>query len=510
MREKGLLVKVSRYDPSQEISPVFEDYRVPFTKGMSVIDALRYVRENCDSSLAFRYRCRVGYCGSCSLLVNGTPRLACMEEIDEGIQSLVIEPLPNFPVIRDLVVDLDAPEKNLLSIRPFLERREPFQGVWPLKDTEFGVLEELSRCMSCMSCMGSCPVFSRVPQKFPGPWHLLNIGRFAFDPRDEADRARMAFFQGLYLCAFCGKCEEVCPSEIRIPHLVIQELRRLVAHEMGLLPGHRELVDNLKKKGETLVSVGRTFLEEAPHKVSPDKIDERVGLFVGCVADVMEKDSLGAAVDILSRNNVEVVIPKDQLCCGNLELYGITLKDSRQIARRNAASFEREDLEVVLTVCPACGFFLKNEYTGEEGLLERQPSFKVEDINEFLSNYIKFDPKDFREMRAKVTWHDPCHLKREQKIFEEPRKILQMIPGVEFVEMREPDRCCGGTLRASAPDVADLLGMDKVRQAHETGADYVLTSCPLCISHLLLSRAKAKIRKPRVMNILNFIAKAYR
>ena len=509
MKKKSLLVKVSRYEPSQEISPRLEDYLVPFTRGMSVIDALRYIKEKRDPSVAFRYRCRVGYCGSCSLLVNGTPKLGCMEEIAEGTESLVVEPLPNFPVIRDLVVDTDTPEKRFLSIRPFLERKQPFQGVWPLREEEFEALEELSKCMSCMSCMGSCPVFSRVPQRFPGPWHLLNIGRFAFDPRDEADRARTAFFEGLYLCAFCGKCEEICPSRIPIPEHIIQELRRLVVEEMGLLPGHKEFVDNLKKTGETLISVGRTFLEESPHKITPDKVKERVGLFVGCVADTMEKDSLKAAVDILSRNNVEVIIPKDQLCCGNLELYGITLKDSHQIAKRNVEGFEREDLEVVLTVCPACGYFLKNEYMDEEGILGRQPCFGVEDINQFLFDHIRFDPENFREMRARVTWHDPCHLKRKQGISQEPRGILGMIPGVEFVEMREADRCCGGTLRTSAPDVADLLGMDKVRRGAETGADYILTSCPLCVSHLSICRAKAKIRKPRVMNILSFIAKAY-
>jgi len=508
--KKSLLVKVSRYDPSQDTAPLLEDYIVPFTKGMSVIDALRYIKENFDPSLAFRYRCRVGYCGSCSLLINGTPKLACMEEIAEGTESLVVEPLPNLPVIRDLVVDTDSIEKRFLSIRPFLERKEAFQGVWPLKENEFDVLEELSRCMSCMSCMGSCPVFSRVPQKFPGPLHLLNIGRFAFDPRDEANRGRMAFFEGLYLCAFCGKCEEVCPSQIPIPDLIIKELRRLVVEEMGLLPGHKEFVDNLEKRGETLLSIGRTFLEEAPHKVTPDKVKERVGLFVGCVADVMEKDSLKAAVDILSRNNVEVIIPKEQLCCGNLGLYGITLKDNHQIAKRNVESFERHDLEVVLTVCPACGYFLKNKYGGEEGMLGREPSFRVEDINEFLFRHIKFDSQDFREIKAKVTWHDPCHLKRKQGIFQEPREILDMIPGVEFVEMKEADRCCGGTLKASAPDIADLLGMDKVRRGAETGADYILTSCPLCVSHLSICRAKAKIKKPRVMNILNFIAKAYK
>ena len=510
IKEKIITVKVSRFNPEEDTEARYETYKVPYKKGMTVLDVLIYIRENYDGSFAFRYRCRVGYCGSCSVLVDGIPGLACMEEISPNKKQLTIEPLSNFSVIKDLVIDISSVDKRMLKIRPFMERKKTFEGVWPLKKEEIENLEVVTKCMGCLACMEACPVFNEVPQKYPGPLQMVNIARFAFDPRDEGDKVKTALFEGIYNCAFCKKCEEVCPNEILLPEKIIEKLRGKVVEEIGLLPGHKGFLENLDKTGMTLPSLTRTFIEETSEVITPKFVKGKVGLFTGCVANIMEKGSLEATLKILTENGIQVIIPKTQICCGNLKIYGISLKERKKdIIETNIKAFEKYGVEVVLTVCPSCGEFLKKEYFSDQDFLDKKPIFKVLDINEYLLTQIELNTSDFKSLNVRVTYHDPCHLRRGQGIYEEPRRLIKKIPGVNFVEMKDYDKCCGGTLRATSPDIAALLGIKKIRKGVETGADYMITSCPLCVSHLSISRAKAKIKKPKVISILDLLAKAY-
>jgi len=510
IKEKIITVKVSRFNPEEDSEVKYETYKVPYKKGMTILDSLIYIRENYDGSLAFRYRCRVGYCGSCSVLINGIPGLACMKEIPPNKEELTIEPLSNFPLIKDLVVDISSVDKRMLSIRPFMERKKTFEGVWPLKKGEFEDLEVVTRCIGCLVCMEACPVFNEVPQKYPGPLQMVNIAKFAFDPRDEGEKIKTALFEGVYNCAFCKKCEEVCPNEVPLPERIIEKLRSKVVEEIGLPPEYKGFLENLDNTGEILPSIGRTFIEEAPEVITPKSVKGKVGLFTGCVADIMEKGSLEATVRVLTKNGIQVIIPKAQMCCGNLKLYGISLDErKKEIMETNIKAFEEYSLETVVAICPSCGEFLKEEYFSNQSPLGKKPNFKVLDINEYLLTQIELNTKDFKRLNLRVTYHDPCHLNRGQGIYEEPRRLIKKIPGVDFVEMRDSDRCCGGTLRAGSPDIATLLGIEKVRKGAETGADYIVTSCPLCVSHISISRAKAKIKKPKIISILNLLAKAY-
>ena len=510
MKEKIITVKVSRFNPEQDTEARYETYKVPYKKGMTVLDVLIYIRENYDGYFAFRYRCRVGYCGSCSVLVDGIPELACMEEIPPNKKQLTVEPLSNFSVIKDLVIDMSSVDKRMLKIRPFMERKKTFEGVWPLKKEEIENLEVVTKCMGCLGCMEACPVFNEVPQKYPGPIQMINIARFAFDPRDEGNKVKTSFFEGVFNCAFCMKCEEVCPNELPIPRKIIEKLRSQVVEEIGLLSGHKGLLENLNKTGMTLPTIGRTFIEETSEIITPEFVKGKVGLFTGCVANVMEKGSLEATLKVLTKNGMQVITPKNQMCCGNLSLYGISLNEKmKEIANINIESFEKHGIDTVLTICPSCGEFLKGEYFSDQKFSVKKPNFKVLDVNEYLLTQMDLNTRDFKRLDVRVTYHDPCHLRRGQGIFKEPRELIKKIPGVDFVEMKDSDRCCGGTLRASSPDIAASLGIKKIRKGAETGADYLVTSCPLCVSHLSISRAKAKIKKPKVISILDLLAKAY-
>ena len=216
-------VKIFRYDPSEDKNPRYETYDVPYEKDMRVLDVLMFVQENLANSLAFRYSCRRRRCGTCSVLVNGRPVLACMEGAE---REMTIEPLPNLPVIRDLVVDTQPYEASIRKIHPFLERGQlPQEEPERLDARGFLSLRPLQTCIECYSCMSACPVIDLKWQEFSGPVTLVQLARRALDPRDDLDRVSLALGGGLVHCVSCYACVNVCPVEINVLEGAIERLR---------------------------------------------------------------------------------------------------------------------------------------------------------------------------------------------------------------------------------------------------------------------------------------------
>ena len=196
MSGEKVKLTVFRYNPEEDESPHYKVYEVPFESGMTVLDTLNYIYENYDGSLAYVYGCRYGFCGSCALKVNGNPTLICREL---ATKEMKIEPLDNFPVVRDLVINREGLEGKVRGIRPFLERVTlPDKEPEVLKPADFETFRLVSRCVGCFACVSSCPVTSADSYKFPGPSLLTELARYAFDPRDEGDRTTTAYFEGLF------------------------------------------------------------------------------------------------------------------------------------------------------------------------------------------------------------------------------------------------------------------------------------------------------------------------
>jgi glycolate oxidase iron-sulfur subunit len=190
-------------------------------------------------------------------------------------------------------------------------------------------------------------------------------------------------------------------------------------------------------------------------------------------------------VRVLARNGCLVVTPKDALCCGRPAL-GFGRPDlARQQARANITLFEKAGIDTIVTDCATCGSTLKeygNLLAGDPGWLERAESFssKVRDISEFLMNIPLEKPQGHLE--ARVTYHDPCHLRRGQGVWEQPREILKMIDGLEFVELSEADWCCGsaGSQLITHYDTSIKVLKRKVQNIKDTRAEYIASGCPGC------------------------------
>ncbi len=154
---------VSRYRPEEESEPTFQTYDVPYNKEWVILDALNYVKDQLDGTLTFRWSCRMGVCGSCGMMVNGTPTLTCAVPLSDYVSSepIRIEPLQFFPIIRDLVIDMNSFLGKLSSVKPWIIRddeKPPVEGEYRQTPAELDVYKQFSMCINCMLCYSACPV----------------------------------------------------------------------------------------------------------------------------------------------------------------------------------------------------------------------------------------------------------------------------------------------------------------------------------------------------------------
>jgi succinate dehydrogenase / fumarate reductase iron-sulfur subunit len=238
---KDIRFTIQRYDPERDTTPHFQEFIVPTSRGTTVLDALIYIKENLDSSLTFRSSCRMSICGSCGILINNYPNLACHTQIEElHADRLTLKPLPNLPIIKDLVPDLDPMFANHKTIRPYIIRPDTEEMESPT--AEFAQLPQalndflqFSYCVKCGICVSACPT-SASDQIFLGPQALAQSYHYSADTRDSGGRERSPIVDtdhGIWNCHFAGACSEACPKGVD-PALAIQLLKRkLISQAFG-------------------------------------------------------------------------------------------------------------------------------------------------------------------------------------------------------------------------------------------------------------------------------------
>lgn len=235
-------VTIQRYDPTRDSAPYYKTYSVPYQRQMRVLEAIEYIAEFLDESLAYQWFCGVKKCGMCGVMVNGRPMLACWE----GVQpEMVIEPLSNFPVVRDLVIDRSRYVRDMLALQPFLHRKLPYPGFpEPLSLLQMAGAAEAMHCIECMLCVAVCPAYGT---EFVGPAALVQLAKIALDPREGWSRARLAAeVGGIAHCVSCYQCTQACPLGIGVLETCIDGLRRQVAHQgVGEVARHHRIYKEL-------------------------------------------------------------------------------------------------------------------------------------------------------------------------------------------------------------------------------------------------------------------------
>jgi succinate dehydrogenase / fumarate reductase iron-sulfur subunit len=225
---------IYRYDPDADLKPRMQDYDVVLRPSVHMLlDAILQIKEE-DDSLTIRKSCREGVCGSDAININGRNGLACVTRVNALKEPVVLRPLPSFPVIRDLVVDMTQFYQQYYSIKPFLINFD----VPPEKERlqlphERDKLDGLYECILCACCSSQCPSYWWNPDKFVGPAGLLQAFRFISDSRDQATEERLDDLNDayrLFRCRTIMNCTEVCPKGLE-PSRAIERIRLMMTRK---------------------------------------------------------------------------------------------------------------------------------------------------------------------------------------------------------------------------------------------------------------------------------------
>jgi succinate dehydrogenase / fumarate reductase iron-sulfur subunit len=225
--------RIRRFDPATQPRPTWDHYTLSYTHGMTVLDGLRRLKETVVPSLAWRSSCRMGVCGSCGMFINGRPRLACNTQITELDRlPVVVAPLPNFDIIRDLVPDLRPMFDAHVALHPYLIRDDTAEMFEPTGEY-FQTTHELEQflqftyCIKCGCCMSACPTYATDPA-YSGPMPLTQAHRYNADTRDGGFAQRkkvLATEKGPWKCHYAGECSQACPKGVD-PARAIQLMKR--------------------------------------------------------------------------------------------------------------------------------------------------------------------------------------------------------------------------------------------------------------------------------------------
>jgi succinate dehydrogenase / fumarate reductase iron-sulfur subunit len=225
--------RIFRFNPEIDADPSYRQYQAECPKGSTVLDALNEIKWRQDGTLSYRRSCRHGICGSCAMTINGKNNLACESQVQDLKGMIWVEPLRSFPVIRDLVVDMEGFYERYRIVKPYLIAGTPPTDKERLQSPEERKLLDGSyECILCGCCTSSCPSYW-ADKDFLGPAALLKAYRFIFDSRDEGTQERLVILDnkhGLWRCHTIFNCHEACPKALN-PTWGIGKLKQKVIRE---------------------------------------------------------------------------------------------------------------------------------------------------------------------------------------------------------------------------------------------------------------------------------------
>ncbi len=409
--------------------------------------------------------------------------------------------------------------------------------------------KEYLNCIRCGLCLAVCPTYREHLNEAASPRGRVALARKGLEGELQLSPNLM---EQMYGCFACMACNELCPVGIKPAELTlsmrdIQEhiqpagwkeilfgklIPRPVRMEAATLPlriyersGLRKLV-YLLRLNRLLPGQLRDLEAMLPHlpqrplrrvlpEITPARGQEkyRVGFFLGCAQSLLFAEESAASVRVLARNGCTVITPKEVECCGMpARGYG-RLDLVRKQAKHNIEVFEKTGVETIVTDCATCGSTLKDYGT----LLVKEPewaeraalfSARVRDISEFLAVIPLEKPRG--RVDARVTYHDPCHLRRAQNVWKQPRALLSLIDGLDFVELPEADWCCGsaGSQLISHYETSVKVMDRKLDNLASTEAQVVASGCPGCQMQLNTA-VKRRGLDMRVVHPVTLLDEAY-
>ena len=418
-----------------------------------------------------------------------------------------------------------------------------------VKNLEMPNNSEYLSCIRCGLCLAVCPTYREHLSETSSPRGRMALARKGIEGDLELSRN---LAEQMYACFDCLACNEICPvgihpADMALKMRQVQEQQKPSIWKKFILGGIlskperiewatwplriyeflgiRRLVyalgamKLLPKKVRDLESMLPHMPQRPLRQILPeftrskDKTRYRIGFFLGCAQSLMFAEESAASLRVLSRNGCEIFTPKETVCCGMPSKEYGRIDQLKNQAQHNIKVFEEENVETIITDCATCGSTLKDygKLLSEDPIwAERAKEFskKVRDISEFLMSIPLEKPKG--RIEGRVTYHDPCHLRRGQGIWNEPRALLKMIPGLEFVELPEADWCCGsaGSQLITHYETSTMVLKKKTDNIAKIKVDYIASGCPGCQMQLNVGAQKEKLQV-KVVHPISLLDQAY-
>jgi len=353
-----------------------------------------------------------------------------------------------------------------------------------IAEEELDVVRKLdfNVCMQCGECTGSCPIFSRS---------RLNVRKIVREitylifPIQMYPKININERSEAWDCTTCGTCSVRCPRDVK-PMDVLIGLRGLLIEGGRVPPTIGDALEGVYKYGNPW-GLSRTKRSEWAEGLRVNYASEsetnELLYFVGCAAsyDSRAQEVAKAVVNNLNALGIKFsILGNEENCCGN-EVYSLGERGLFEIlVEKNLKTFRKYGVSRIITTSPHCFNAFKNRYGSHELTVQHYTQFFADLIDRGKLNFSK-------RVDKKVTYQDPCYLGRHNDIFDEPRKIIESIPGVKFLELRRSRRrsvCCeggGGRMWYDIPGEGGRLAEDRVREAVEIGADVLAVACPFCL-----------------------------
>jgi len=408
-------------------------------------------------------------------------------------------------------------------------------------------IPELDQCVHCGLCLNHCPTYRVTRLETESPRGRIHLVRAASEGRiDPGER----FAEHIYLCLMCRACETACPSGVKFGRIAeaarevlgppgsrsarilaslaftqlfpkLGRLRLLIRllrfyQRSRLAPIARRIIPRRLREMEAMLPAvpDRFFVPDAEVLPAVGVRRARVALLNGCVMPLLFGDVNAATVRVLRRNGCDVVIPRNQGCCGALNVHNGETVAAKQMARRNIDVFQAAAVDAVIVNAAGCGATMK-EYAH---LLAHDPAYAekatrfssmVKDASEFLADLGLTGPLGPVDMT--VTYQDPCHLAHGQKIRAQPRQLLAAIPGLRLVEMEASDRCCGsaGIYNITHPEMSRTLLDEKMMSISRTGAAAVVAPNPGCMLQIQYGARRTGSNGIVVYHLMDLLDRAY-
>jgi len=386
-------------------------------------------------------------------------------------------------------------------------------------------LIELDACVQCGICAEHCVTYQQHQNEHIVPGDVIaaygqrmrqKYGLFSSlidrDPPDKLDEE--AFGKALYTCTLCGRCREVCP--VKIDTRDIRVSMREDAVRENFAPGAVNLAIDATREERNVLKypnidrlMWAEFLDDVPEEAYLNKEKADIIYFVGCMT------SFSPAISTVAESNLRLLyhagedfalMGEEESCCGFPLIVGGASQEWQWLRARNVEKIKKMQAKKMFFNCASCYHTYIHEY---KDLL---PEVEMLHSMVYLHQLITKGKVKFKEMKAKVTYHDPCDLGRGCGIFEEPREVIKAIPGIEFIEMpknREFGTCCGGggDMEMVDADLVNAVAATLVGEIEKTGADIVVSGCGQC-KRMILNAIKAKKAKVKVMDTTELMLEA--